>query len=80
MDGDFLSVKKIGGVPIPKKIFYLDYKGWMNGLHDELQELSRGMNTALGSHPSRPRLIVQRSTASSITSAYVNDFKNRIFS
>jgi hypothetical protein len=78
--GDFLSVKKIGGVPIPKKIFYLDYKGWMNGLHDELQELSRGMNTALGSHPSRPRLIVQRSTASSITSAYVNDFKNRIFS
>ena len=68
----------MGGVPIPKKIFYLDYKGMMNGLHDEFQGLASKMNAG-SNNPWPPSLIVQRSTASSITSAYVNDFKNRIF-
>ncbi len=66
-----LAPKTTDGKFIPKKIFYLDYEGKMNSLSSEFDELKKFFV---------PSMSIQRSIATSISDAYVNDFRTSLFS
>lgn len=74
--GDFLLAKEIGGIPTHKKIYYLDYLGRMQSLNNEFVQLETFLKEKNHGHS---HLTITRSTAGTISDAYVNDFRESLF-
>lgn len=73
---DFFIPNSMGGIANKKKIFYLDFGGKMQNLNNEFMELE---TISPNWNNMTPWLKITRSTNTSITDAYVNDFREGLF-